>query len=165
MFDCQGSGLANADIDMLLFVIATLRDYFPKGLSYILVHDLPWILKPIWHLAKTFIPEEYRQLIKFSDANTITKYVRRENLPDFLGGTCKRSYNTPPEGCARLEEAAKLWGIEKPVVLKVVRKFADCLPEETLQRVERNFGYNDNAPDENNKTDGANSSAQDYSID
>lgn len=135
-------------------MIATLKEYFPKGLSYFLVHELPWILKPIWALAKTFIPDEYKQLIKFSNASNITKFIRRENLPDFMGGTCKRAYNIPPDGCAPVEQAAKLWGIDKELVRKVVGKFAEYLPEETLERIERNFsddviGANDDDDDAN----------------
>ena len=80
VFDCSGGGLANADMVTLLFLVSSLKNYFPKGLSYLLVHELPWILKPFWHIAKAWISEEHRQLIKFSDSRTIYEYVERKIL-------------------------------------------------------------------------------------
>lgn len=132
-----------------------------------MVHEIPWILKPIWHLAKTFIPDEYKQLIKFSDASNINKFIRRENLPDFMGGTCERPYNKPPDNCSTVEEAAKLWGIEKRTVRKVVSKFAEYLPAETLERIERNFTDDviDANNDANNDSNPTSKFVQDNSID
>ena len=135
VLDCSNAGLANADLDLLLYLIGTLKSYFPKGLSYFLVHQLPWILKPFWHLARPLIPEEHRQLIKFSNSQSVFEYVLKENLPDFMGGTCKRDYRQLPENCTRLEEAAKLWGIDHHTLRKVLPKFQDHLPAETMQRL------------------------------
>lgn len=136
MFDCSGGGIANADMNTVLFLATTLNNYFPKGFSYLLVHELPWILKPFWYIAKNWVPEEHRQLIKFSDSKTIYEYVDRENLPDFMGGTCKRDYRAPPDNCTTLEQAAKLWGIEKHIIKRILTKFAEYLPKETLEKVE-----------------------------
>lgn len=137
MLDCTGAGLANADMDMLMFLISTLVNYFPKGMSYLLVHELPWILKPFWHIAKAWLAEEHRELIKFSNSRTIYEYVNRENLPDFMGGTCERSYTSPPKDCTTLEQACKLWGIEEAVAKRILMKFAQYLPAEALTRCEQ----------------------------
>lgn len=150
VIDCSGAGLANADMETLWYLIDTLRNYFPKGLSYFLVHELPWLLKPIWLIAKAWVPEEHSQLIKFSDSTTIYEYIDRENLPDFMGGTCKRNYRQPPEDCTNLEQAAKLWGIPQETVRKVIKKFIDYLPEGTLERFEENCAKY-NLEDQENK--------------
>lgn len=136
VFDCSGGGLANADMDMLLFLVSTLVNYFPKGLSYLLVHELPWILKPFWHIAKAWISDEHRQLIKFSNSRTIFEYIDKENLPDFMGGTCKRDYRAAPENCTTMEEAAKLWGVEQSVVKSILSRFAEHLPASSLDKLE-----------------------------
>lgn len=135
VIDCTGGGLPNADMDMLMFLVTTLVNYFPKGLSYLLVHNLPWILKPFWHIAKAWISEEHRQLIKFSNSRTIYEYVDKENLPDFMGGECKCDYKAVPENCTSLEEAAKLWGIEHDVIKRILLKFEEYLPPSTLAKV------------------------------
>ena len=133
---CTGGGLANADMEMLFFIISTLKNYFPKGFSYLLVHELPWILKPFWHIAKAWVSEEHRQLVKFSDSQTIFEYVAGENLPDFMGGTCRRDYRAVPENCTTLEQAIKLWGMEREVVRKALYKFSENLPPEVIERFE-----------------------------
>lgn len=117
-----------------MLLITNLKEYFPKGLSYLLVHNMPWILKPIWLLAKQFVSEDHAQLIKFSNSRTIFEYVDRDKLPDFMGGSCENCYGTPPENCTTLEQAAKLWGIERSVVGKVIQRFKDYLPKEAVER-------------------------------
>lgn len=136
VFDCSGAGLQSADTDTLIFMIQTLANYHPKGISYILVHELPWLLRPIWHLAKMCIPQEYTQLLKLSNSNTIYEYIDKENLPDFMGGTCERDYRKVPENCTSLGEAAKLWGIEGHIIKKVISRFAEYLPEEALKEAD-----------------------------
>lgn len=142
MLDCTGAGLANADMDMLLFLISALVNYFPKGMSYLLVHELPWLLKPFWHIAKAWLSEEHRELIKFSNSRSIYEYITRENLPDFMGGTCERSYTTPPENCTTLEQACKLWGIEPDVAKRMLLKFAQYLPAEVVAKCETSSSTN-----------------------
>lgn len=137
MIDCSGGGLANADMDTLLFIINTLKSYFPKGLSYFLVHEMPWILKPFWHIAKALISEEHRQLIKFSDSRNVNEFIDEDQLPDFMGGlVAENNYKRVPDDCVRLEQAAKLWGIERRLIARVLDKFRDHLPAETVARIE-----------------------------
>lgn len=137
VIDCTGASLQSADLDMLFFHISSLKNYFPKGLSYILVHNLPWILKPFWHIAKAWIPDEHRELIKFSNDETIYEYVAKHNLPDFMGGTCQRDYRKPPDNCTSLREATKLWGVDKKVAAKILAKFEENLPAKTVERAKR----------------------------
>lgn len=149
VIDCSGAGLVNADMETLAFFISTLRNYFPKGLSYMLVHELPWILKPIWSIAKNWISEEQAQLIKFSNAQTIREYIKLENLPDFMGGSCKRDYRKPPSNCTDLYEAIKLWGIDTAITRKLIVKFGEYLPEGSLERFDEKVA----SSKENNNAD------------
>lgn len=135
VIDCTGGGLANADMEMLFYLISTLLNYFPKLVSYFLVHELPWILKPFWHIARAWVPDNFAKLVKFSNSTTIFEYVDRENLPDFMGGTCKRSYQEAPENCTSIYESCKLFGIEFSVCKKVMLKFRDLLPEGHTEQI------------------------------
>jgi hypothetical protein len=144
VIDCNGAGLANADMDLLFFLIGTLKSYFPKGLSYFLVNELPWILRPFWHLAKACIPEEHRQLIKFCDSRTVYEFVDQDQLPDFMGGSVPESqYKIVPENCTRLEEAAKLWGVDRRLMGRVLSKFRENLPAETVARIDHYLSADD----------------------
>lgn len=127
-FDLQGAGMNNVDMDLLFFVITTLVNYFPKGLSYMLVHELPWFLRSIWMIAKQWLSEDHKDLVKFSDSQTIYEYFAEENLPDFMGGTCKRDYRTIPETSVTLSQAAKRWNLNEDECYKIRQKFAEHLP-------------------------------------
>lgn len=130
IFDLQGAGISNMDMDLLFFVITTLVNYFPKGLSYMLIHELPWMLRSFWQIAKQWLSDDHRDLVKFSDAQTIYEYIEEQNLPDFMGGTCKRNYRVVPENCISLHDAVKKFELDEKEVEKIKSKFAEFLPQD-----------------------------------
>lgn len=130
VFDLQGAGFSNIDMDMLFFVVTTLVNYFPKGLSYMLVHELPWVMRSVWLVAKQWLSEDHRDLVKFSDAQTIYEYIEEKNLPDFMGGTCKRDYRAVPSNAQTLVQAAKRWDLNEEEVFRIRKKFEAHLPPE-----------------------------------
>lgn len=97
--DVTDACLSNCDLDLLFFLITTLKNYFPAGLRYILAHQLPWVLQGVWKLAKKWVPEERRNLIKFTSSADIVDYIDLESLPDFMGGKSKRDYKKIPKDC------------------------------------------------------------------
>lgn len=129
VFDLQGAGMNNVDMDLLFFVITTLVNYFPKGLSYMLVHELPWILRSFWSIAKQWL-SDHKDLVKFSDSQTIYEYFKEENLPDFLGGTCKRDYRALPDNSITISQAAKRWDLNEDELYRIRKKFAEYLPSD-----------------------------------
>ena len=132
-FDLQGAGLSNVDMDMLFFIVTTLVNYFPKGLSYMLVHELPWFLRSIWTMARQWLSEDHKDLVKFSDSHTIYEYFKVENLPDFMEGTCKQDYRAVPATSTTLSQAAKKWNLDESEVFKIKKKFADFPPPEKTE--------------------------------
>jgi len=130
VFDLQKAGINNVDMDLLFFVITALVNYFPKGLSYMLVHELPWFLRSFWLIAKQWLSEDHKDLVKFSNSQTIYEYIKEENLPDFMGGTCKRDYRATPDNSISIAQAAKLWNLKEDELLRIRKKFADHLPPE-----------------------------------
>ena len=121
VFDCQDAGIGNVDMDMLWFLISSMNKYYPKGLSYILVYELPWILNAVWKIARGWIPEEQRKLIKFANKDQIFDFIDKENLPDFLGGICPKDYRTAPKGCPSAEEIAKEKGMSDKDIEKMLK--------------------------------------------
>lgn len=130
VFDLQGASINNVDMEMLFFVITTLVNYFPKGLSYMLVHELPWFLRSFWLIAKQWLSEDHKDLVKFSDSQTIYEYFSDENLPDFIGGTCKRDYRAVPSNSISIAQAAKRWDLNEDELYRIKKKFAEHLPPE-----------------------------------
>jgi len=130
IFDTTDAGISNCDIDFLFFMISTLKNYFPIGVEYILVHNLPWVLQQAWKLARNWIPPERRKLVRFSSDSDITDYIDAENLPDYMGGNCKKSYNTAPENSPSCYD----FGVNEaklPLkrVQEIVKQFEQFLPE------------------------------------
>lgn len=130
VFDLQGAGIGNVDMDLLFFVITTLVNYFPKGLSYMLVHELPWILRSCWLIAKQWLSEDHKDLVKFSDSRSIYEYFNEDNLPDFIGGKCKRDYRAVPDNSMTISQAAKSWDLNEDELYRIRKKFADFLPND-----------------------------------
>lgn len=130
VFDLQGASISNVDMDLLFFVITALVNYFPKGLSYMLVNELPWFLRSVWLVAKQWLSDDHKDLVKFSDSQTIYEYFKEENLPDFLGGTCKRDYRAVSNTAITISQAAKMWNLNEEELYTIKKKFAQHLPAE-----------------------------------
>ncbi|XP_053202939.1 motile sperm domain-containing protein 2-like [Panonychus citri] len=105
VFDCTDASIANADIDMANFVSSTLRNYFPSGQKYILVHRLPWLLSAVKTLVYTMLPGYVKKKIRFCDEKTLTDHIAINNLPDYLGGPGTPSdYRLIPQGLTTTRE-------------------------------------------------------------
>lgn len=129
VFDLQGASVGNIDMELLYFVISSLVNYFPKGLSYMLVHELPWFMRSVWTIARQWLSDDHKDLIKFSTAQTIYEFVEEQNLPDFLGGTCQRDYREIPKNAITLHQASKQWNLDEDELMVIRRKYAEWLPQ------------------------------------
>lgn len=100
IFDLTDCGLKNADPSFLFWLLNSFRQYCPKGLSYILVYNLPWVLNATCSLAMSWLSNTNRRRLRFIEGDKIQKFIAPENLPDFVpGGTCKIDYKKVPEKC------------------------------------------------------------------
>lgn len=98
IIDLTKTSWSNADLEMLSFLLALLKEYFPVNLDYVLAINFPWILSTAWSLVKHLIPSEKRGAVQFINSNQINDFIAKENCPDFLGGTCQRPYRLEVEG-------------------------------------------------------------------
>lgn len=99
VFDCKGTGLSNLDMDILWFLLESMVKFFPAGLSYIVVYDLPWVLNSVWSMIRAWLPAEYKELIRFVSKEEMFSYVDKDKLPRYMGGTCARNMCLPPKEC------------------------------------------------------------------
>ena len=75
VFDCDGCGLINMDIDFVRYMIDVFKYYYPFVLNYILVMDMPWVLNAIWKIIKAWLPAVAVKKIKFVNKNTIDEFI------------------------------------------------------------------------------------------
>ena len=86
VFDCNGCGLINMDIDFIRYIIDVFKYYYPFVLNYILVMDMPWILNAVWRIVKAWLPAVAVKKIKFVDKNTIDEFVPYDQKLVHWGG-------------------------------------------------------------------------------
>jgi hypothetical protein len=129
VFDCSGAGYSNMDLDFLTFLISSGNSYFPVGIKYILVYELSWVLNAFRRIAMSLIPQSFLPLIKFANKNDITDYIPIENLPDYMGGQCKRNYRTIPKGCTNVAKLAIDNGYTEDDVERILPIFEPLLEE------------------------------------
>ncbi|XP_054710757.1 motile sperm domain-containing protein 2-like [Uloborus diversus] len=97
LFDCTDAGISNMDLDLIRFIFDVFKKYYPWGLGYFLVYNMPWYMSTFWKIIKQWIPEKYVEKICFVDKKSIRKYVEEDQLPIVIGGTCTKMYD-PIEG-------------------------------------------------------------------
>lgn len=115
------------DIELLQFLTTIWTHYYPGGAKYIILHEMPWILRAIYRLVQSWLPEDFRKQIKFADRKTISEFVGQEFLPDYLNGLCKTSYKTAPSHCKPMELMVKKDLISKDVFNKFMDHYRPYL--------------------------------------
>ncbi|GAB1601594.1 motile sperm domain-containing protein 2-like isoform X2 [Argonauta hians] len=98
LFDMDGAGLANLDMDFIRFCINCFKSNYPCILGLMLVYEMPWIFNAAWKIIKTWLSPEAVQKIKFVDKTTIQEFISRDNLMEQMGGTDKLQTNYPTSG-------------------------------------------------------------------
>lgn len=136
VFDLTNTGWSNYDIDLLLHFLTLLREYFPVNLDYVLAINFPWVLSAAWTLAKRLIPPERRDIVVFISESEIFKYIDEANVPDFLGGSCKRPHKLTPKTSQTTVEY--LLSLKEPEVTskrirEIIKAFSDVLPDDHVK--------------------------------
>uniref|UniRef100_A0A6G1SIA6 Motile sperm domain-containing protein 2 n=1 Tax=Aceria tosichella TaxID=561515 RepID=A0A6G1SIA6_9ACAR len=129
VFDLSGAGIRNVDLGFLFWLLNSFRNYCPKGVSYILVLNLPWFLSATCKLAMSWLSETNRRALRFVQGKEIENFIAPENLPDYLGGTCPIDYRAIPEGSRPAVEVCDKLDITVAQALKIRQLFMEYLPE------------------------------------
>uniref|UniRef100_T1KS15 CRAL-TRIO domain-containing protein n=1 Tax=Tetranychus urticae TaxID=32264 RepID=T1KS15_TETUR len=104
IWDCYGGNLFNVDLELLQFLTNIWINYYPGGTKYVLLHELPWILRAIYRLARSWMPEHLREQICFASKGDIGSFVGSQSLPDYLNGQCKTNYKKAPVDCKSMKD-------------------------------------------------------------
>lgn len=129
IFDLTDCGLQNVDPSFLFWLVYSFRNYCPKGLSYIVVYNLPWILNATAKLALSWLSSTNKRRLRFTSGDGIQDFIAPENLPDYLGGTCKLNYRAIPAGSLPAEETCEESGLTKEQARKICEVYAKFLKD------------------------------------
>lgn len=81
IIDLRGFGTANADMNFLTFLFDVFYYYYPKRLGQVLMVEAPFVFKPLWQLAKSFL-KQHASLVRFCSAETVREeYFTPETVP------------------------------------------------------------------------------------
>lgn len=127
--DCSGTGLAQMDVSMLLFMLNEIIPHLPKGLNYVLIYELPWLLSKIVNTTISCLPAEYRKLAKTCSKKEIHNWVAKDSLPDFMGGTCDINYRRSPKGTKSFEEMATKYNLDEKQLAAIEKFYQPFLDE------------------------------------
>ncbi|CAH1395114.1 unnamed protein product [Nezara viridula] len=104
-FDMQDSGIANADMDFMKFIISLFKQYYPYFLNYILVFDMPWMLSAAFKVVKTWLPNKAVQKIKNIDKKSLKDYVDSTQALKSWGGQDPYEFVFVPENAKKVHFA------------------------------------------------------------
>lgn len=130
IFDLSGCGLKNVDLAFLSWLLSAFRNYCPKGCSYILVYNLPWILNATCKLAMSWMSATNRRALRFVHGKEIENFIAPENLPDYCGGKCKIDYRQVPKGSKRAVDVCEQLDITKKQANKIKELFKEYLSDD-----------------------------------
>lgn len=129
IFDLSSCGLQNVDLSFLSWLLSSFRNYCPKGVSYILVYNLPWILSATCKLAMTWMSASNRRALRFVHGQEIENFISRENLPDYLNGTCPLDYRKIPEGAKPAIEVCDRLDMTPEQAMKIRELFKEYIQD------------------------------------
>ena len=137
VFDLTGVSLSNANMEFLKFLINILSEKFIYGLRYVLVYNQPFILRPLWSIAKLWLGEG-KKFIKFVKGNGIKEEIDLTQLPRYLGGISEIDLTISSEGCKPLKDLASKYGFSEIEVNTFLKVFQPHI-EEAKRMVTRNY--------------------------
>lgn len=86
IFDSEGAGVSNFDLEQVKFLIHVLISYYPNFVEKILVFEMPWILNTAWKIIKSLLPPPAVARIKFVTKSNIKELISKDQLPITWGG-------------------------------------------------------------------------------
>lgn len=130
--DFKGVSLRNCDLEMASFVLH-LKSVFPNGLRLLLAVDCPLIAHAAWNLVKYAVPADQRHIMKMIPRSEVCDYIKPENLPNYLGGCCKRKFCgpsvVPPGSKSAADFAVNTLGLSLKRAEQIIETYKPFLKE------------------------------------
>ena len=124
-----GSGLSNMEINQAFFAVDVLQKYFPSGMAYELIVDMPWVFNASWKIIRNFMREELRDKVKLVDSMAVREYVDDDNIPQALGGKSKEPMLKIPPGVKPLDQMKDKLGLTDKLIERLRTIFIDALKD------------------------------------
>lgn len=122
IFDCTDCGIENANFDLMFFAMDIIGKYYPMQPSYVVVYNIPWMMKPFIKLGLGMVPEEAQKLLRFIESSEeMMQLFSIQHLPDFLNGSATKEYRIIPEKAEPAVTVAKrLFNLSESEVMQLM---------------------------------------------
>lgn len=111
--DSNGGGLANVDMDIMKFKIATI-DLYPQALKGLYVVDLPWLLNAIMKMIVALMSEKLRSVVHYVKGSELAEVMDEQFIPvELKGGRDKHAF---PADLQSFEARGPALGLDEKTV-------------------------------------------------
>ncbi|XP_053211523.1 motile sperm domain-containing protein 2-like [Panonychus citri] len=137
ILDASDANFFNTDLDMIMFLFSTLRTRYPRGVGQCLLYGLPWLLGAFANMVISFLPSDSVAKIKFGGKKELLELIDENNLPDWLGGSCKVNYRRVPRSAVSCYDMAETeFKLTKQEVDKIIKPFTQYIMPELCVEID-----------------------------
>lgn len=97
VFDMDGCGLSNMDMELIKYLIALFKLYYPYFLNYIIIYQMPWVLTAAFKVVKTLLPAKAVEKMRNVSKDTLKDVVAPEQALTCWGGKDDYTFEFIPE--------------------------------------------------------------------
>ncbi|XP_050360187.1 motile sperm domain-containing protein 2-like [Nymphalis io] len=106
-FDMDGCGLNNMDIEVIMYMITLLKNYYPYLINYIIVFQLPWILSAGFKIIKGILPTAAVERLRMVNKDKLKELVAPEQALISWGGRNDYIFKFIPENRVNVDKTMK----------------------------------------------------------
>ncbi|CAK1592670.1 unnamed protein product [Parnassius mnemosyne] len=97
--DMDGCGVSNMDLDLVMYMVSLLKNYYPNFVNYCIIYQMPWIMSAGFKLIKGFFPAKALERFRFTNKDNLKDLVVSEQALVCWGGKDTYEFEFIPETC------------------------------------------------------------------
>ncbi len=131
VWDVTGLGLINFDADFLQYLVSLLQNYYPYGLRYSIVYNMPKVLRPLWSMTKFFLGSTVNTFTFCNSVEELEKYIPSKWLLRYMGGQSDFDFTDFEEvrGAPSVYEVAAKYNFTEADCIKYLKIFEENIKE------------------------------------
>ncbi|XP_045783308.1 motile sperm domain-containing protein 2-like [Maniola jurtina] len=106
-FDMDGCGLNNMDIEIIMYMVTLLKNYYPNMINYVIVFQLPWMLTAGFKIVKGILPAAAVERLRMVSKDKLKDLVAPEQALVSWGGKDNYVFKFAPENRVNIDKQLK----------------------------------------------------------
>ncbi|XP_068627299.1 motile sperm domain-containing protein 2-like [Battus philenor] len=96
-FDMDNCGVSNMDMDLVVYMVSLLKNYYPCFVNYSIIYQMPWIMSAGFKLIKGIFPAKALERFRFVTKDNLSELVPADQALICWGGTDPYVFEFVPE--------------------------------------------------------------------